>query len=144
MAEVKGWTAGFFYKVGGIAAGGSWVLATNIVDLTGTNTATEIPASTRASNGYTQTEPGQLNADATFDVIHDTADPFYQALEAAFLARSVIGVRVLDGTAAGSKGLQADMKVFSLTSNEPLDGLVTKSVVLKPCRSSTAPSQVTI
>lgn len=144
MAEVMGWAAALFYKVGGIAAGGSWVHALNLKDVTSGESATEVDATTRASLGYTWTQQGLKNNDLQFDVIYDTTDPFYLALATAYRTGAVIGIRVLDGAVAGSKGIQMDCQVFNLTSNEALGELVTKSVTLKPCRSATPPSEVTI
>lgn len=144
MATKIGYQAALYYKVGGLGGGGSWVLAANVKDVTSQDSATEVDASTRESSGYMWNEPGLISASVEFDVVFDATDPFYSALSTAYYARAAIGIRVMSGPDVGDKGLQADMKVFSLTRNEPLDDLMMVSVVLKPCRSTTAPSIVTL
>jgi len=69
----------------------------------------------------------------------DHADAAYLAFEQAHLNRSAIGIAIMDGdiTVAANEGLKGDFKVFKFDRSEPVDGIQTVSISLKPCISDT-------
>lgn len=141
MPAKMGFTGKLFYFAGLLSATPTWTEATNVKDLTKTWSATEVDTTTRGSAGFRSTDAALIDAGITLEIQYDTADAFFTALRTAFLARSTVAVKCLDGgTATSGKGLVADMAVTQFEISEPLDGAMTVSVTLKPSERGTAPS----
>jgi hypothetical protein len=134
------------YRNTGTFGGPVWVEVPNIRDNTLTLEGTEADATTRAGGGYKQTMLALIDAGVEFDVLWDPADANFTAFRTAFFARSVVGMGIFDGdvTVSGTQGLKADMNVLSFSRGEPLDGMMTAKVKIKPGPSANAPVWVTI
>ena len=125
------------YRNTGSYASPTWVEMTNIKDLSLELSTGEADVSTRGSSWELMAST-LFKANVTFNMIWDPADATFAAVLAAFLARSVFEVLVLDGsrTTAGNQGLRAECNVFSATRNEPLTGALEAAVTLKPTRTT--------
>jgi len=94
---------------------------------------TEADASSRFS-GWTLTVGALKNATVEFEVIEDTTDANWTALKNSFINGTEIDIAVLNGPSAtsGSNGVRAYWEVMSFNRNEPLTGIITRTVTMKP------------
>lgn len=127
------------YKVGGYGESGDFLEADSIADLTGNFSHNEADATTRANQGWEATVPTLKVAEITGNVVYDTADPFFLALEEAWANREIMGIAMLDGPLESGRGWKFNCNVFNFTMNQPKDGVVTVDFSLKPTYSPTAP-----
>jgi len=141
MQTLIGFQGELSYKVGGVGAGGDYVVALNVKNLKRSANATAVDASTRAGNGFKQYAQGLVDFGIEFDTVHDPEDDFWTALQSAFETRDVIGIKCLDQ--AGGEGLEADFIVEKFDDSQDLDDTQRTEVSLKPARSDTAPAWVT-
>lgn len=133
--------AKMYYKVGGVAGGGSFVELPIVQDVTLALDKAEVDVTTRLNAGWEAVGPGLKQANVEFQAIWDPANAAFATLLDSYLNDTVIGLRVLD--AASGNGLQADMVVFGFTRNESLKEAMTASVKMKPTYSVTPPTWVT-
>lgn len=136
-----GYEGKLYYKVGGIAGGGSWTELTNVRDVTINSEDTEVDVTTRASGGHRAVVQGLRTYTIEFEMVWDTSDTGFNALRDAFLNRTAIGIKAFE--LAAGQGPQFDGVVLTMTRNEPLDDVDTASITVKPTRSATAPSWAT-
>jgi hypothetical protein len=103
--------------------------------------ANETDVTTRAANGWDQTEPTTKKAEVTFTLMHDNTNTDFTTIRDAFLNRTALDMAVLDGgpTTAGSEGLRANWKVFVFRRAENLRESVAYEVTIKPCYDSVNP-----
>ena len=120
---------------------GNWTELDNVRDVTLSQEHGEADVTTRANAGWKATAVALKDATVEFEMVWDTDDAGFAALQAAFAAKATIGILVLDGAVAvaGSQGLVADMNVISFSRSEPLTEAVTVSVTLKPGYSTEPP-----
>jgi len=139
MGFLAGFEAILYYKVGGVAGGGSWLPINIVRDATTPMSADEIDVTTRgiAAGGFKAQEPLLKSGEVNFDIIWDPTDAAFTALMNAFLGRLVIGIATRDQLGASGQGIEADMKVFNLEKGEPLNDAQTASVTVKTCFSAT-------
>jgi len=135
MAYKLGLDCKLYYSSSGVS--GAKTLATNVRDVTLSVEATEADLTTRGSGGWEAIVAALLKGSLEFDIVWDTADAFFTALQTAFFAKSIIGIWVLDAATPSGQGLKADMSVLKFSRNEPLTGGVTVSVSLKPAYGTT-------
>lgn len=139
MALVLGIDAKLYYKVGGVAAGGSWIELTNVKDVTLGLEKDEADVTTRGSGGFRAMVGTLRSAPVNFNMVWDTVDAGFIAIKNTFFASpGVIGLRIYDRTAPGT-GLEADFDIFGFTRNEELAEALSVDVVAKITRSDTAP-----
>jgi len=140
-AELK-----LYYCVAGIGGTPSWTEATKARDVTLDLNRGEADGTTRGSGGWKQSIPTLKEASVEFECVWDTSDPAYVALRDAWLNGTVLGMAVMDGDIeeAGVEGLWADMAVLKFQRKEPLDGLVTAAITVKPGMSANPPTWKTI
>lgn len=112
----------------------SWTEITNVRDLTLTQTKGEADVTTRASSGFRQTLGTLIEGSVEFDMMWETADAGFTALQDAFYNGTEISMAVMDGDIAvtGAEGLASNMNVTGFTRNEPLEEGATVSVTVKP------------
>lgn len=128
------------YKVGGQAAGGSWLELSVAKNVTLNLEKGEADATTRANSGWEAVVATLKKAAVEVELLWDTADAGFDALKTAFLNDSTIGLQVLDETSG--EGLQADFIVMNFPREEPIDGVQAVSCTLKPTYSATAPRYI--
>lgn len=140
MATRLGMEAKIYYKVGGVAAGGTWNELGNARDVALNLEAGEADVTTRANQGWRAVVATLKEASIEFEAIWDSADPGFAALRDAFLGNNPIGIRCMD--AAGGEGLQADFMVTGLARDEGLEEAIKANVTLKITRSDTPPEWI--
>ncbi len=149
MAQKLGLDCKLYYSTDGNEdpiVPGNWTELTNVKDVTLTLERGEADVTTRANAGWRATAAALKDGSIEFEMIWDTEDAGFTALQEAWNNGTTIGILALDGGVAvsGSQGLVADMNVINFSRNEPLEEAVTVSVSLKPGYSSEAPRWVTI
>lgn len=136
-----GKVAKLYYKVGGLSAGGSWVLLDRVNDAQFSLTAEEADVTTRAGNGFVQRVVTLLDLEFTFSIVNDDLDPNVTALKNAALDSSIIAFRALSALEAdGGQGPQADCQLFGFDRSEGIRDAQIYSVTAKVTLSDTAPS----
>lgn len=139
MGSQLGMKAKLYYKVGGIAGGGSWLELTNIRDVTFNLETDEADVTVRGNLGWRATEPTLSEGSVEFEMIWDSAHAGFQAVKDAYFNRAIIGFRVLD---ENGEGLEADYKITNLSRNEPLTEAITASVTAKIAYSANPPTWI--
>jgi hypothetical protein len=94
----------------------------------------------------TMYEPTIRKLGFEFQHVYDQADTHFQALQAAWLARSVVALAILDDDKAtvGAAGYWADFKVFKFQKSEDLGDVQMVTIAVKPCVSSVNPEIVKV
>lgn len=142
MAYKLGLDCKLFYNVVGIGGGGTWEELSNAKDVTlGVETG-EADATTRGNNGWKATVATLKDASIEFEMVWNTDDAGFQAIKDAWLNKTPIGIAALDGALNSGEGLVADMMVMNFSRSEPLEGVATVSITLKPTFSANAPQWV--
>lgn len=131
------------YKIGGIAAAGSFVLLTNVRDVSLSLSHGEADSTTRANAGWRATEPTLKEAEVTSQIVFDPDDTNYTDLRTAWLNKSLVALALLDGPLTTGDGWRFDTKIFNFSQNEPLEDVVLVDVTFKVARSVSAPSLIT-
>jgi predicted secreted protein len=118
-----------------------WVEMTNVKDLTLNLEKGEVDATTRGNNGWEAIVAGLKRGSIEFEMVWDTQDAGFTAIQEAFFNDTAIEVAAMDGdiTAAGTQGLRASMEVINFSRSEPLEEALTVSVTIKPAYSANPP-----
>ncbi len=132
---------------------GTWDEIGNVRDLTLNMEMGVADVTTRGGNGWRQNVATLRDGTVTFQMVYDTADADFTALQTAFLASNAddreIKIAVLDGaipTESGdpsAQGLVAFMNVTNFSMPENLEEAVMVDVTLQPSYNSTAPAWTT-
>ena len=129
---------------------GTWNEIGNVRDLTINMEMGVADVTTRGGNGWRQNVATLRDGTVTFQMVYDTTDADFTALQTAFLATTAaareIKVAAMDGDIAtsGSQGLIAFMNVTNFSMPENLEEAVMVDVTLQPSYNSTAPAWTTI
>ena len=129
---------------------GTWNEIGNVRDLTINMEMGVADVTTRGGNGWRQNVATLRDGTVTFQMVYDTTDADFTALQTAFLATTAaareIKVAAMDGDIAtsGSQGLIAFMNVTNFSMTENLEEAVMVDVTLQPSYNSTAPAWTTI
>ena len=123
-----------------------WEEIANVRDLNADAERGEADVTTRANNGWRATVGTLANATVEFEMVWDTEDEGFTAIQEAFFGCTPIEVAAMDGDieTAGSKGLRATMAVTKFSRSEPLEEAITVSVTLKPTYSAHPPEWMEI
>ena len=118
-----------------------WVEMTNVKDLTLNNEKGEADVTTRANNGWRATVGTLKDGSIEFEMVWDTEDESFTAIQEAYFGNTGIEFAVMDGDieAVGSQGLRATMAIMSFSRNEPLEEALSVSVTAKPTYAEHAP-----
>ena len=118
-----------------------WVEMTNVKDLTLNNEKGEADVTTRKNNGWRATVGTLKDGSIEFEMVWDTEDENFTAIQEAYFGNTSVEFAVMDGDieAPGSQGLRATMSVMNFTRNEPLEEAITVSVTAKPTYAEHAP-----
>lgn len=124
----------------------TWIEITNVRDVNFDLNSSEADVTTRGNNGWRALRRGLKEASVTFEMIWDTADTNFEAIQEGYFDGTSIEVAVMDGpiATAGSEGLRATMSVLTFSRQEPLEGAVTASVTLKPTYAAVAPAWMVV
>lgn len=120
---------------------------TNVRDVTVNMTKAEADATTRGSGGWKQTVATLKDASVDFEMVWDTADTHFTAIQESFTSQNTsIALAILDGvsTVEDTQGLWADFMVTGFEKQEPLEGVQMVKVTVKPTYSAVAPAWITV
>ncbi len=131
------------YRNEGTYEAPSWVEMTNVKDLTLGVEMGEADVTSRAAEGWRQTEPTLADATIGFQMVWNTEDDDFDAVQESFFDREAIEYLALDGPVdeAGHKGLRATMKCFSFNRAENLEEALMVDVNLKPSYQADHPPE---
>jgi len=123
-----------------------WAEISNAKDLTLNLEKGEADVTTRANDGWRATVGTLKDGSIEFEMVWDTEDAGFSALQSAYFDDTAIELAVMDGDIeeAGSQGLRASFVVTNFTRNEPLEEAMTVSVTLKIAYSDNAPQWMTV
>ena len=132
------------YRNTGSFATPVWTEVTNVKDLTLNLEKGEADVTTRANGGWRATVGTLKDASIDFQMVWDTADGGFAAIQAAFFGNTPIEFAVMDGdiTAPDSEGLRATFDIFSFTRNEALEEAIMVDVSIKPTYADNAPQWI--
>lgn len=129
--------AKIYYKIGGVAAGGSWVELDKVRNVTVNMERTEADATDRSSGGWTQSV-GTLNSlTIEMEMIWKPDDTGFDVIKNAYLDNVTIGIRALDQV--NGEGPEADMIVLTFPRAEEIEDKMVVNATLKPTCSDTPP-----
>lgn len=135
----KGWC---YYNTGTFGSP-VWTPVKRIRDLTRTGGTVSIDVATRETDAVATGVVGR-DRGLSFQLVRDTSQASYLALENAYDTEGTLDVLSLDGPVAttGSRGVRAIMQVTKFDEPEPLVEKMTSDVELKPTISDDLPSPV--
>jgi hypothetical protein len=101
----------------------------------------EADTTTRTNNGWKATVGTLKEASIEWEMVWDTDDAGFTAMQTAWLNDTNIALAVLDGAhnVTGSQGLWADCQIISFSRSEPLEEAMSVKVTAKPAYSALAP-----
>jgi len=137
MALKLGLNAKAYYGTAGSSATNEM---TNIKNVTLNLEKGEADVTTRGADGWRLTVGTLKDGSVEFEMIWDTEDAGFDAIQTAYFNDTLIALKFLD--AAGGEGLDADFSITKLTRNEQLEEAITASVTAKPSYSTRAPAWV--
>lgn len=145
MADRMGFDGFLYYNTSGSGGGGTWVELKGVEDVSLGMENAEADITTRDMRGYEAVRHGLRRWTVEVEIVWDPSIASFQAIRDAYLNKTVLGLRVLDGptTTTGSQGPMADFVVLQFNRNEGQQNVMTVSVVMKLTRSTTAPSWFT-
>ena len=139
MTARMGFQGKLFYRVGGVGSG-SWVELANVRDVNINLSKSEGDATTRGNNGWKATLAGIKDGTVEFEMVWDTTEPGFGAIQTAWDTNAAIGIAAFDSESGA--GWEFDAQVFDLSKSEPLEDAQTASVTIKPTFSDTPPAYV--
>ena len=134
------------YRNTGTYALPTWVEMINVKDLTLNLEASEADVTTRGNAGWRATIAALKDGSIEFEMVWDTADADFTAIQQAFFGNTEIEFAVMDGDVAssGSQGLRATMAITNFSRSEALEEAIGVSVTAKPTYSDNAPEWMTV
>ena len=123
-----------------------WTEVTNVKDLTLNLEKGEADVTTRANDGWRATKGTLKEGSIEFEMMWDTEDAGFTAIQAAWFDGTDIEFAAMDGgiAVAGTEGLRATCSVISFGRNEPLEEGMSVNVTVKPTYATNAPEWMTI
>jgi len=134
------------YRNSGTYASPTWVEMQNVKDVTLNLEAGEADVTTRGNAGWRATIAALKDGSIEYEMVWDTADPDFTAIQQAFFGNTEIEFAVMDGdiTASGTQGLRATMSITNFSRSEALEEAIGVSVTAKPTYSENPPEWMTI
>ena len=134
------------YRNTGTYALPTWVEMINVKDLTLNLEASEADVTTRGNAGWRATIAALKDGSIEFEMVWDTADADFTAIQQAFFGNTDLEFAVMDGDVAssGSQGLRATMAITNFSRSEALEEAIGVSVTAKPTYSDNAPEWMTV
>ena len=134
------------YRNSGSYGTPTWVEVGNVKDLTLNLEAGEADVTTRSNSGWRATVATLKDGSIEFEMVWDTSDANFTAIQQAFFNNTPLEFAVMDGAiaTAGSQGLRATMSITNFSRNEALEEAIMVSVTAKPTYAANAPQWMTI
>jgi predicted secreted protein len=132
------------YRNTGSFGSPTWTEVTNVKDLTLNLEKGEADVTTRANGGWRATVGTLKDASIEFQMVWDTTDASFAALQQAFFGNTNIEFAIMDGDMADStsEGLRATFDIFNFTRNEALEEAIMVDVTIKPTYAANAPQWI--
>ena len=152
MADVLGLDCRAYQLNSFVPGTGLYGTATELTSVTGvkiSNSLATADVTRRGGGGYRQKVGTLAEGDVSFDIILDTADTFFDTLDAAFRDRSTIdiwfGQGEIGGPAAvsGTAGFLAEFAVTDFSEQQELEDAVRYSVTLSVSGNTITPGYYT-
>jgi predicted secreted protein len=146
MSVKLGMDAKLYFCVAGIGGTPVWTELSNVKNLTLNLTKGEADVTTRANGGWKATAGTLKEGSIEFEMVWDTADAGFTAIQQAYFGNTLIGLAVMDGAVAtaGSQGLWADCMITDFSREEPLEEAMSVKVSAKPSYSTNPPVWKTV
>ena len=134
------------YRNTGTYAAPTWVEMTNVKDVTLNLEAGEADVTTRGNAGWRATIAALKDGSIEFEMVWDTADADFTAIQQAFFGNTDLEFAVMDGDVAssGSQGLRATMAITNFSRSEALEEAIGVSVTAKPTYADNPPEWMTV
>lgn len=134
------------YRNTGTYAAPTWVEMTNVKDVTLNLEAGEADVTTRGNAGWRATIAALKDGSIEFEMVWDTADADFTAIQQAFFGNTDLEFAVMDGDVAssGSQGLRATMAITNFSRSEALEEAIGVSVTAKPTYAANPPEWMTV
>jgi len=132
------------YRNTGSYAVPTWDEIGNVKDLSLSLEKGEADVTTRNNNGWRATIGTLKEASIEFQMVWDTDDADFEAIQEAFFGNSQIELAVMDGdiTDGESEGLRATCDVTKFSRTENLEEAIMVDVTVKPSYAANAPSWI--
>lgn len=151
MSAILGLACKLYYQTTGTRA--AWPVAGpppnlaligNVRDLTLNLSTGEADVTTRGNNGWKAMAATLTDGSAEFEMVWNPGDTAFDAIQAAFFAKTSLAFAILDGLSNvdGSTGLWADFIITNFSREEALEEAVKAKVTIKPAFSDVAPEWV--
>ncbi len=140
MGQKLGMEGKLYFNAGDYATP-DWKELKNAKDVTLNLEKGEADVTTRGNAGWRATVGTLKEGSIEFEMVWDTEDEGFAALQNAWFGDTPIEMAVMDGPIAtsGSQGLRATMSVISFSRKEPLEEAMSVSVSVKPTYAEHAP-----
>ncbi len=137
---------GKLYRNTGSYVSPDWNLINNVKDVTLNLEAGEADVTTRGNAGWRATLTTLKDGSIEFEMVWDTGDADFTALQQAFFGNAVVELAVMDGDigTAGSQGLRATCMITNFSRNEALEEAIMVSVTAKPTYPLNPPEWLTV
>jgi predicted secreted protein len=112
----------------------------NAKDVTLTLEKGEADVTTRGNEGWRATVGTLKEGSVEFEMLWDTADAGFNAIQQAYFNDTPLAFAILDGE--NGHGLDADFAVMNFSRTEALEEAMAVSVTIKPTYSTRAPAWV--
>lgn len=112
----------------------------NAKDVTLTLEKGEADVTTRGNEGWRATVGTLKEGSVEFEMLWDTADPGFNAIQQAYFNDTPLAFAILDGE--NGHGLDADFAVMNFSRTEALEEAMAVSVTIKPTYSTRAPAWI--
>jgi hypothetical protein len=146
MGVKFGMDAKLYFCAAGIGGSPTWTLLGNVKNVTLNLTKGEADVTTRANSGWKATAGTLKEGSIEFEMMWDTADAGFTAIQQAYFNNTSIGIAAMDGDIAtnGSQGLWADCMITDFSRDEPLEEAISVKVTAKPTYSANPPIWKTV
>ena len=110
----------------------------NVKDVTLNLETGEADVTTRGNQGWRATVATLKNGSVEFEMVWDTTDAGFTALQQAYFNNTAVALAILDRE--NGEGLDADFSITNFSRKEPLEEAMTVNVTAKPTYSTRAPT----
>lgn len=131
------------YEADPVSPGTYWTEICNVKDVSLSLEKDEVEVTTRCSNGFKEFVDGLTDASVTFQMLYNTSDAAFTAIQTAFFNKTPIEIAVMDGalpapSGSTSSGLRAQCMVRSFSRSESLGEALMSDVSLRPVANDDA------
>lgn len=130
------------YRNSGSYGSPSWTEIDIVQSVTLSLTKSEAEVTFRGGGGWEAIVPTIKRASIDIMILHQTQDSSYQVLRAAYMADTVLDYLIVDTTRTTqyAEGLRLYANIMEFTREEPIDGVLTDKLVLKPALADQNPT----